>query len=102
MKRKRKLPFDPKTFLAIVNGGRTISKCRKGQFVYRQRDPADAVFYIQTGKIKLTVLSEQGKEAVIAILGTDDFFSEGCMGGQALRLATAAALTECAIMRIPK
>jgi CRP-like cAMP-binding protein len=102
MKRKGKLPFDPKTFLAKVNGGRTISKCRKAEIVYRQGDPADAVFYIQTGKIKVTVVSEQGKEAVIAILGADDFFGEGCMGGQALRLATAAALTECAIMRIPK
>jgi CRP/FNR family transcriptional regulator, cyclic AMP receptor protein len=102
MKRKGKLPFDPKTFLAKVNGGRTISKRRKNQIVYRQGDRADAVFYIQTGKVKITVVSEQGKEAVIAVLGTDDFFGEGCLGGQSLRLATAAALTECEIMRIPK
>jgi CRP/FNR family transcriptional regulator, cyclic AMP receptor protein len=102
MKRKEKLRFDPKTFLTKVNGGRTISKCRENEIVFRQGDPADAVFYIQTGKVKVTVLSEQGKEAVIAILGPDDFFGEACIVGQARRLATATALTECAITRIPK
>ncbi|ARQ00134.1 Crp/Fnr family transcriptional regulator [Pseudorhodoplanes sinuspersici] len=103
MKRNKKgHPFDPKTFLSKVNGGRTVSNCQKNQVVYRQGDPADSVFYIQTGKAKVTVVSEQGKEAVVAVLGPGDFFGEGCLGGQTLRLATVAALTECAITRIPK
>ena len=103
MKRNKKgHPFDPKTFLSKVNGGRTVSECQKNQVVYRQGDPADSVFYIQTGKAKVTVVSEQGKEAVVAVLGPGDFFGEGCLGGQTLRLATVAALTECAITRIPK
>ena len=78
MKRKGKLPFDPKIFLAKVGEGKTISKYRKDQIVFSQGDPADAVFYIQQGKVKLTVVSEQGKEAVVAILGTGHFFGEGC------------------------
>ena len=102
MKREGKLPFDPKAFLSKVNGGRTISEYRKNQVIYRQGDPADSVFYIRSGKVKKTVVSEQGKEAVIAVLGTGDFFGEGCLAGQVLRLGTVAALTECAIMRIPK
>ena len=103
MKRpKKKAPFDPKAFLLKVNGGRTLSEYRKNQVVYRQGDPADSVFYIQTGKAKVIALSEQGKEAVIAVLGSGDFFGEGCLGGQALRLATVAALTDCAITRITK
>ena len=102
MKRKGKLPFDPKAFLSKVNGGRTISEYRKNQVVYRQGDPADSVFYIRSGKVKKTVVSEPGKEAVVAVLGTGDFFGEGCLAGQVLRLGTVAALTECAIMRIPK
>jgi len=72
------------------------------QVVYRQGDTADAVFYIQIGKAKVIVTSEQGKEAVVGFLGIGDFFGEGCLGGQALRLATVAALTECEITRIPK
>ena len=73
MKRKGKLPFDPKVFLAKVGEGKTISKYRKDQIVFSQGDPADAVFYIQKGKVKLTVVSEQGKEAVVAILGPGRF-----------------------------
>jgi CRP/FNR family transcriptional regulator, cyclic AMP receptor protein len=102
MKRKAKLPFDPKLFLSKVNGGRRISDYRKDQIVYRQGDPADAVFYIQSGKVKKTVVSEQGKEAVIAILGASDFFGEGCLAGEALRLATVSALTKCVIARISR
>ncbi len=83
MKRKAKLPFDPKVFLAKVNGGRVISNYRKDQTVFRQGDPADSVFYIRSGKVKATVVSEQGKEAVVAILGADDFFGEGCLAGHA-------------------
>ena len=73
MKRKVKLPFDPKEFLSKVNGGRAVSDYRKDQIVFRQGDPSDAVFYIQTGKVKKTVVSEQGKEAVVAILEAGDF-----------------------------
>jgi CRP/FNR family transcriptional regulator, cyclic AMP receptor protein len=99
---EKSLPFDPKAFLSKVNGGRTTSKYRKNQTVYQQGDPADSVFYIQTGKAKVTVASEQGKEAVVAVLEAGNFFGEGCLAGQALRLGTVAALTECAITRITK
>src|SRR6202451_2736810 len=99
---KGKSPFDPKVFLSKVNGGRAIADYRKDQVVYTQGEPADAVFYIQSGKVKKTVLSEQGKEAVVALLGTGDFFGEGCLTGQPLRLATVAAMTDCVIMRIGK
>jgi CRP-like cAMP-binding protein len=99
---KGKLPFDPKTFLSKVNGGRTVSEYRKNQRVYQQGDPANSVFYIQTGKVKVTVVSPQGKEAVVAILGAGDFFGEGCLAGQSLRLATAAALEQSSIVRLPK
>ena len=102
MKRKAKLPFDPKVFLAKVNGGRVISNYRKDQTVFRQGDPADSVFYIQSGKVKITVISEQGKEAVVALLGTDDFFGEGCLTGQPLRLSTVSAMAQCVIVRISK
>ena len=101
-KKGKKAPFDPKAFLSKVNGGRTLSEYGKNQVVYRQGDPADSVFYIQTGKAKVTVLSEQGKEAVVAVLGPGDFFGEGCLAGQVLRLATVVALTPSAVMRIPK
>ena len=100
--KNEKPAFDPNAFLLKVNGGRTVSHCRENQVVYRQGDTADAVFYIQTGKAKVIVTSEQGKEAVVGFLGIGDFFGEGCLGGQALRLATVAALTECEITRIPK
>jgi CRP/FNR family transcriptional regulator, cyclic AMP receptor protein len=102
MKRKRKLPFDPKAFLSKVNGGRAISDYRKDQIVYMQGDLADSVFYVQSGKVKKTVASEQGKEAVVALLGTGDFFGEGCLTGQPLRLATVSAMAECVIVRITK
>jgi CRP/FNR family transcriptional regulator, cyclic AMP receptor protein len=95
-------PFDPKDFLTKVNGGRTISKYRKNQKVFSQGDAADSVFYIQKGKVKITVVSEHGKEAVVAILGIDEFCGEGCLSGQPKRMATATALTECEIMRIEK
>ena len=102
MKRKAKPPFDPKVFLAKINGGRSVADYRKGQIVYTQGEPADSVFYIQSGKVRKTVVSEQGKEAVIALLGTGDFFGEGCLSGEPLRLATVSAMTECVIVRIAK
>ncbi|MGC8536835.1 MAG: Crp/Fnr family transcriptional regulator [Rhizomicrobium sp.] len=82
--------------------GRSVVQCGKGQVVFSQGDPADAVFYIQNGKVKLTVVSEQGREAVVAILGTGDFFGEGCLAGQILRMATVTAMADAAIMRIEK
>jgi CRP/FNR family cyclic AMP-dependent transcriptional regulator len=94
--------FDVKTFLATVNGGRTISKYRENQIIFSQGDPADSVFYVQEGKVKVTVLSEQGKEAVVAIHGKGDFFGEGCLTGQLRRLATVSALAESSIMRLDK
>jgi CRP/FNR family transcriptional regulator, cyclic AMP receptor protein len=101
-KKAKKVPFDPKVFLATVNGGRTVASYRKGEVIFSQGKPADAVFYIQKGKVKVTVISEQGKEAVVAVLGADEFCGEGCLTGQPLRLATATAMTECEIMRLEK
>ncbi len=79
MRKRGKGPFDPRIFLAKVGEGKTISKYRKDQIVFSQGQTADAVFYIRQGKVKLTVISEQGKEAVVAILGSGDFFGEGCL-----------------------
>src|SRR3989475_1580160 len=101
--RKRvKASFDPKKFLAKVGEGKTISKYRKDQIVFSQGQVADAVFYIQEGKVKLTVVSEQGKEAVVAILGPGHFFGEGCLNGHPLRIATTRAVDECVITRLEK
>jgi CRP-like cAMP-binding protein len=102
MARKAKSKFDPKVFLATVNGGRTAASPRKGDVIFSQGDPADAVFYIQTGKVKITVMSEQGKEAVVAILGAGAFFGEGCLVGQPMRLATALAIIDSEIMQVEK
>lgn len=94
--------FDPATFFETSGKGRTISKHRKKEIIYLQGDAADAVFYIKKGKVKVTVVSKQGKEAVVAILGTDEFVGQGCLSGQPKRLATASALTECVTMRVTK
>jgi CRP-like cAMP-binding protein len=102
MAKKRRPTFDPKSFLAEVGEGRTMSQYRKDQIVFSQGDPADAVFYIQKGKVKVTVVSDQGKEAVVAILGAGEFCGEGCLAGQARRIATVRAMTECTIMRLQK
>ena len=102
MVRKRSTSFDPQTFLATVGSGKTILQCRKNQTLFSQGDTADAVFYIQEGKVKLTVLSHQGKEAVVAILDRGSFFGEACLAGRASRLATATALVASTIVRIDK
>lgn len=94
--------FDTKSFLAKIGPGRTVASYRKGKPVFAQGDPADALFYIQKGKVKLSVVSKSGKEAVIAILGTGDFFGEGCLAVQPVRIATAAALTETSVIRLEK
>src|ERR1700748_2255151 len=102
MANKPKPSFDTQSFLAKVGEGRSIARYRKDQIVFSQGDPADSVLYIQKGKVKVTVVSEQGKEAVVAILGTNDFFGEGCLAGQKQRIATAAAITESVVVRLEK
>ena len=99
---KRRPSFDPKSFLAKVGEGRSIERYGSGQTVFSQGDPSDAVFYIQKGKAKVTVVSEQGKEAVVAILGPNEFFGEGRLAGQAQRIATTATMMESVIMRLEK
>jgi CRP/FNR family cyclic AMP-dependent transcriptional regulator len=101
-KSKPKAPFDVKAFLTKANGGKTINSYRNNATIFVQGDPADAIFYIQKGKVKLTVVSKRGKEAVIALLGEGDFFGEGCLAGQPLRMATAVTLSNCSIMRLEK
>ena len=102
MTSKKTPVFDAKAFLSKVNGGRTVANYRKDQIVYTQGDPGDSVFYVQAGKIKKVVVSEQGKEAVVALFGTGDFFGEGCLNGETIRLATASAMTDCVVVRMPK
>src|SRR6202011_841196 len=94
--------FDPKAFLARVGAGKTILKLEKNQHVFEQGDVADTVFYIQQGRVKLTVLSEQGKEAVVGILEPGQFFGEGCLNGHPLRIATTTAMEDCMITSITK
>jgi len=99
---KPKSPFDPKVFLGEIGEGRRIAKYRKNQVVFSQGGPANAVFYIQKGKVKLTVSSRHGKEAVVAILGANDFFGEGCLAGQRNHMATAIVIAESVIVRLEK
>ena len=99
---KAKPLFDPKIFLAKVGEGRIIAEYSKDQMVFSQGDPANAVFYIQKGKIKLTVVSNNGKEAVIALLDIGDFLGEGCLKAQPFRMATATAMSDCSILRLEK
>src|ERR1700680_2299674 len=94
--------FDPKAFLAKVGAGKTILKFEKNQHVFEQGDVADTVFYIQKGSVKLTVLSEQGKEAVVGILEPGQFFGEGCMNGHKLRISTTTAVGDSVITSITK
>jgi CRP/FNR family cyclic AMP-dependent transcriptional regulator len=99
---KRLSKFDPETFLSTMDGGRKILDFAKKQMIFAQGDSSDAVFYIQKGKVKLTVVSKIGKEATIGILNEGAFFGEGCLTGQALRLCSATALIDCSVMRIEK
>jgi len=94
--------FDPKEFLAKVGEGKTILEFSKDEIVFAQGDAANTVFYIQKGRVKTVVISEQGKEAVVGILGPGQFFGEGCMNGHALRIATTTAMEECLITAITK
>jgi len=92
----------PVPFLAQPGNGRTISKYSKNEAVFSQGDPADAVFYVQKGKLKITVVSERGKEAVASLLGPDQFFGEACMAGQQQRLVTVSTMTDAVVVRIEK
>jgi CRP/FNR family cyclic AMP-dependent transcriptional regulator len=94
--------FDPKEFLAKVGDGKTILEFRKDQIVFAQGDAADTVFYIQQGRVKVVVVSEQGKEAVVGILGLGQFFGEGCMNGHSVRIATTTAIEDCVVTAITK
>ena len=102
MGKKSKFAFDPKAFLATVDGGRTASDYRKDEVIFLQGAPADAVFYIQKGKVKVAVTSEQGKEAVVGALDAGSFFGEGCLIGQSLRLAGVTAMIDSSVMRVEK
>ena len=104
MKLKGKLrpPFNLKGFLTKANGGKTPAVCGTAERIFVQGDTADSIFYIVRGKVKLSVLSKQGKEAVVAILKDGDFFGEGCLAGQEVRMATAAALSECSLIKLEK
>jgi len=102
MPTRRRTPFDLKIFLALPGSGRTVASYRKDQVIYSQGAAADAVFYIQKGKVKVTVVSEQGKEAVVAVLSPTQFCGEGCLTAQSRRMATATAMMDCEIMRLEK
>jgi CRP-like cAMP-binding protein len=98
----REVTFDPKAFLVSLGEGRSVTKFREGDTVFTQGDPADALFYLLKGKVKITTASRQGKEAVIAILAPGDFFGEGCLAGQPLRISTAVAMGDSSIARLEK
>jgi CRP/FNR family transcriptional regulator, cyclic AMP receptor protein len=102
MENKKTQPVDWEPFLAGISSGKTVIECGANRTVFWQGDPADAVFYLRRGKVKLSITSQQGKEAIVAILGDGEFFGEGCLAGQLLRIATATAMTDCTLARIEK
>lgn len=102
MGRKRSKTFSPKVFLAKIGEERSVTPYQRKEVIFSQGDPGDAVFYIQKGKVKLTVFSAHGKEAVIALLGEEDFFGEGCLNGLLKRMETATAIEDSAIVRLPR
>jgi len=95
-------PVDWEALLAGINGGKTVIEYTENRVIFRQGDPADAIFYLRRGQVKLTVTSQQGKEAIVAILGAGEFFGEGCLAGQPLRVSTAVAVTDCTVALIEK
>jgi CRP/FNR family transcriptional regulator, cyclic AMP receptor protein len=99
---KRKAPFNVKRFLAQIGGGKTLLACRKKQILFSQGDVADSVFYVQAGRVKLSVVSQRGKEAVIALMDVGSFFGEGCLAGKLVRLTSATVVDESTIVRIDK
>src|ERR1700741_3058190 len=99
---KKQPAFNSDTFLATIGDGRTILSVEKKQTIFSQGDPADAIFYVQKGRVRLTVVSQAGKEATIAIVNTGNFFGEGSLAGQLLRMGSAAAMSDCEILRVDK
>jgi CRP-like cAMP-binding protein len=99
---RKQTTFDAKTFLTKAGTGRTVSTYRKKHVIFAQGDPADAVFYLERGQVKLAVVSTAGKAAIVALLGRGDFFGEGCLAGQPVRMATASAMTDVAVVRVEK
>src|SRR5205823_14257732 len=97
-----KKPFDPEIFLSVVGKGKTVSEYRKDQVIFAQGDVADSIYYLQKGRVKVVVLSEQGKEAVVGLVEAGQFFGEGCMNGHQLRIATTRAMVACLITEINK
>ena len=102
MARKKSHPADWESLLTEVSYGKTVAVTDRKRHIFRQGDPADAVYFLSRGKVKLAVTSKQGKEAIVAILDPGDFFGEGCLAGQLLRMATAIAMTDCTLVRIDK
>ncbi len=99
---RKKRDFDPRKFLATIGEGRRVVAFPKKQTIFMQGDAADAVFYIQEGKVRLTVVSKIGREATLGILGAGDFFGEGGLAGQPLRMGSATAMTDCELLQIDK
>ena len=99
---KKHRGFNPQTFLSTIDGGRKTLSLPKNQMVFSQGDSSDAVFYIQKGRVRLSVVSKKGKEATIGVLNDGSFFGEGCLAGQPLRMCSATAMTDCTLMRIDK
>jgi CRP/FNR family cyclic AMP-dependent transcriptional regulator len=95
-------PVDWEALLAGINGGKTVLEYTANRAIYRQGDPADSIFYLRRGKVKLTVTSQQGKEAIVAILGPGEFFGEGCLAGQLLRVSSAVAMSDCSFAKIER
>ena len=95
-------PVDWEALLAGIPGGKTVIEYAANRIIYRQGDPADSIFYLRQGKVKVTVTSQQGKEAIVAVLGAGEFFGEGCLAGQLVRVSTAVAMTDCTFARIEK
>ena len=95
-------PVDWTPFLAGISHGKTALEYGANRIIYRQGDPADSIFYIRRGRVKRTVGSQQGKEAIVGILGDDEFFGEGCLAGQLLRISTAIAVSDCTLYRVEK
>lgn len=101
-KARKRRGFDLHTFLATIGGGRKLLAVAKKQTIFTQGDRADAVFFIQKGKVRLTVVSQTGREATIGILNEGSFFGEGALAGQVLRMGSAAAITDCELLRVDK
>src|SRR6202047_2054000 len=102
LKRKKTLPVNWETILAGITGGNTAVEYGAKRKVFWQGQPADSVFYVRHGKVKISVTSKQGKEAIVSVLSAGDFFGEGCLAGQPLRIATASAMSDCTLIRIAR